>query len=401
MSFAPAVYPPFDNWKRKTALFLISQNVSLFGSSVVGCAIVWHITLETTSGLWMMLATLTFNVPNVLISLWGGVWADRYHRKRLIMLADAFVALATLAVAIAFWSGWKSLELLLLASTIRSLGGGVQSPAVNALYPQLVPPEHLARVQGVNQTAAALLMLFSPAVGGLILGLMGLELAFLVDVVTAVIAVVILGFIGIPATEPGAVQSTFTEMRAGLRYVFGHRRLRPLLLCAAAFFFLATPAGVLTPLMVARTFGPEVWRLTANEVAWAGASVIGGLYVARHGDFADKVKTLAVCMAAFGLCFGLLGVAGNFTVYLVLVAVSGFFMPVFTTAETVFIQQTADPAMLGRVFSVSQILWNSAMPTAILLFGPLADVVSVETLLIGSGLAMMAVGYWYCRVGRG
>ncbi len=399
MSPASASSPSFDNWKKKTALFLISQNVSLFGSSVVGYAIVWHITLETASGLWMMLATLTFNVPGVLISLWSGVWADRYDRRRLIMLADAFVALATLAVAAAFWSGWKSLELLLLASTFRSLGGGVQGPAVNALYPQLVPPEHLARVQGLNQTVAAALMLLSPVAGGLILGLMGLELAFMLDVVTAALAVGILATIDIPAGEPGATGSTFAEMRAGLRYVCGHRRLRLLLLCTAAFFVLVTPAGVLTPLMIARSFGPEVWRLTANEIAWSGASVLGGLFVARHGDFRDKVRVLALCMAAFGLSFGLMGVAGNFVLYLMLVAAAGFFMPVFTTAQTVFIQQTADPGMLGRVFSIGQILWNSAMPTAILVFGPLADLVSVEALLIVSGALTAAVGGWYHRVG--
>lgn len=395
MSQTAPLHPVHYHWKKKIALFLISQNLSLFGSSVVGFAIVWHITLITCSGWWMTLATLTFNMPGVLISPWAGVWADRYQRKILIMAADAFVAVATLAVGLAFWSGWRSLELLLLASIFRSLGGGVQTPAVNALYPQLVPPEHLARVQGLNQTCASVLMLMSPVAGGLILGLMGLEAAFLVDVVTAALAVAILAPIKIPPTESGAGQDTFKEMRSGLRYVFGHRHLRRLLLCLVAFFFLLTPAGVLTPLMIARSFGPEVWRLTANELVWAGASIIGGLFVARHGDFQNKTQALTVCMASFGGCFGLLGLAGNFVVYLVLMGLAGFFMPVFITVETVFIQQTADPKMLGRVFSISQALWNSAMPTAILLFGPLADLVSVESLLIVSGFLMAALAGWY------
>ncbi|UQZ90614.1 MFS transporter [Deltaproteobacteria bacterium Smac51] len=386
---------PPDNWKKKAALFLISQNVSLFGSSVVGFAIIWHITLETTSGFWMMLATMTFNLPFVIISLWGGVWADRYNRKLLIMLADAFVALATLIVAVAFWSGYKSLELLLLASTFRSIGGGVQLPAVNALYPQLVPAEQLARVQGINQTLSAILMLLSPMAGGLILGLVGLELAFMVDVVTAVAAIVILGAIKIPAAAPGAVESTFSEMRQGLSYVFSHRQLRLMLLCTAAFFFLVTPAGVLTPLMVARSFGPEVWRLTANEVVWSGASIIGGIFVARHGDFQNKPKVLALCMVAFGLCFGLMGLAWNFVAYLTLMGAAGFFMPIFTTAETVFIQQTADPAKLGRVFSINNIMAAGSVPISITFFGPLSDIVSVEWLLIGSGLLMAMVGGWY------
>lgn len=391
-----APFPSFpDNWKRKTTLFLISQNVSLFGSSVVGFSIIWYITLETTSGWWMTLATITFTVPSVIISPWAGVWADRYQRKRLIMLADAFVALATLAVALAFWSGCRSLELLLLASTFRSVGGGVQSPAVGALYPQLVPPEHLARVQGLNQTCAAVLMLLSPMAGGLVLGLMGLEAVFMIDVVTALAAIAIVASLKMPRGEAGATQSTFTEMRSGLRYVIGHRQLRRLLLCLAAFFFLVTPAGVLTPLMIARSFGPEIWRLTANELVWAGASILGGIFVAHHGDFKDKVKTLAICLAIFGLSFGLMGLAVNFIFFLILMGLAGFFTPLFTTAETVFIQQTADPGMLGRVFSLTLIASNGAMPLAILIFGPLADVVSVESLLIVSGLLMILVAAWY------
>lgn len=401
MSPVRSVFSPNHSWKTKAAFFLISQNISLFGSSVVGYAIIWHITLATSSGLWMMLATITYTVPGVIIALWGGVWADRYNRRRIIMLSDACVALATLAVAVAFWRGFKSLELLLLASVFRSLGGGVQAPAVSAIFPQMVPAEQLARVQGLNQAVSSFLMLLAPVVGGAILGLTGLEVAFLVDVFTAAAAIIILSLISIPGSAPADVQSAWAEMKEGLSYAFGQRPLRLLLLCAAAFFFLVTPAGVLPPLMVARSFGPEVWRLTVNELVWSGASIIGGIYVARHGDFKDKPAVLALCMGAFGICFGLMGLAGKFTVYLVLMGLAGFFMPLYLTAETVFIQQTADPAKLGRVFSISQMLASSAMPVAILLFGPLADVVSVELLLIISGGLMALVGLLYFRASRG
>ncbi len=96
---------------KKIILFLLSQNISLFGSSVVGFAILWHITLETSSGFWLMLFTICSMFPQVIISLWGGVWADRYNRKYIIMLADAFIAIATLGLAMAFRMGFQRLEL--------------------------------------------------------------------------------------------------------------------------------------------------------------------------------------------------------------------------------------------------------------------------------------------------
>lgn len=73
------------DWKKKSTLFLVSQNISLFGSSIVSYAITWYITLETSSGVWMTASILCSLLPQLLISLFAGVWADRYNRKYLIM----------------------------------------------------------------------------------------------------------------------------------------------------------------------------------------------------------------------------------------------------------------------------------------------------------------------------
>lgn len=177
--------PKNNVWKRQAALFLVSQNISLFGSSVVGFAILWHITLATSSGTWIMLATLCSMLPQVVVSLFGGVLADRYHRKYLIMLSDGFIALATLGLAIAFLAGFQYMGLILAVSAVRSAGGGIQGPAVSAIYPQIVPEKQLVRIQGLNQTIGSVLMLLSPAVGGILLGSIGIVATFFVDVITA------------------------------------------------------------------------------------------------------------------------------------------------------------------------------------------------------------------------
>lgn len=392
---------PSAPWRKQALLFLLSQNLSLFGSSVAGFALVWHITLRTQSGLWMMLATVACNVPQLLVLLWGGVWADRHDRRFLIMGSDAFVALITLGLAIALAAGGQSLWLMLGALALRSLGGGVQAPASAAMYPQLVPPEYLNRVQGINQTANAALMLLAPAVGGVLLELTNLAWALLLDVATAGLAVAVMFRIKAqhaPARNAGG--SALAEMRRGLLYTFRHRQLRLLVLCYGAFFFLVTPAAVLSPLMIARSFGDEVWRLAVNELAWAVMSIAGGVYITWRGEFADKPLAIGTCVACFGLCCLLMGLAGNFAVFLCLMGLAGFFVPVFSTTSTVFIQQNADPAMLGRVFSVVQIISGCGMPAAIVLFGPLADKVSVESLMLVTGALTALTGLQYIRSGR-
>ncbi|MDR0965693.1 MAG: MFS transporter [Myxococcales bacterium] len=383
-------------WKKRIALFLISQNLSLFGSSVVGFAILWHITLETSSGVWMMLATVCSLLPQVFVSLFGGVWADRYNRKYLIMLADGFISLATLALAISFLLGFRRLELLLVASVIRSLGAGIQMPAVSAIYPQLVPEEQLTKIQGINQTLGSVLMLFSPAVGGILLGTAGIIGAFFVDIVTAALAILVMSRIHV---EKGpivhAAKSMWKDIGDGFSYIFGHQQLRRIIICCMFSFFLFTPAAVLTPLMIERTFGNDVWLLTANEIAWSAASIVGGIFVSLKGQFQDKARTMAICIVGFGVMFGLLGISWNFISYLIFMGIAGFFMPVVVTVQTVYIQEITSPEVLGRVFSVIQLIISAAMPIAILLFGPLADVVSVESILLISGVLLALVGVLY------
>ncbi|NCC63190.1 MAG: MFS transporter [Spirochaetia bacterium] len=383
---------------KSVILFLLSQNLSLFGSSVVGFAIIWYITLQTSSGIYLMFATLAQMVPFLIVSLYSGVWADRYDRKILIMISDAFIALATLLLALLFSLGYDSIWAILTVSVIRSIGSGVQSPAVNAIIPQLVDSEHLVRIQGINQSLNSALMLLSPAVGGMMLGLFSLGATLYLDVVTAALAVGVFSFIKVEKRVAHSnEQSMFQDIKSGMAYTFTNPMLRNLLICYGFSFFLITPAAILTPLLVERTFGSDVWRLTANEMVWTAGSLLGGLLVSLKGTFSNKVRAIALSLVAFGLCFALLGLAPTFLIYLIIMGIGGVFVPVFNTAEIVMIQEIADEAMMGRVFSIVQLLSGSAIPLGILFFGPLADRVSVQSILVVSGILLAVVGIVYAK----
>ena len=387
------------NWKVSAVLFLLSQNTSLFGSSIVGYAVIWHITLETSSGFWMMLATIFSNLPQIIISLWGGALADRFNRKYMIMLADGFIALATLGLAIPYWTGFQDKILLLIVLAIRSTGAGIQSPAVNAIYPQIVPKENLIKIQGINQTINAVCLLLAPAIGGVLLGSIGLVWAFMVDVVTAIIAITIMSIIKVERQNTAVnTNSMISDIRAGIGYVLEHSELKKLIVFYAIAFILLTPAMVLSPLMVERTFGNEVWRLTANEIIWTIGSFIGGVFIAFRKQIKNKVFAIAVCFVAFGLAFGFMSIATNFVIYLILILVAGFFMPILTTAQTVYVQEITEPNVLGRVFSILQIASTSALPIAILFLGPLADIISIQSMLFVSGILLVICGALYGKL---
>jgi DHA3 family macrolide efflux protein-like MFS transporter len=87
------------NWQKNVILFLASQIISVFGSMLVQYAITWYITLETQSGVMMMISIICGILPAFFLAPFAGVWADRYDRKMLIILADSLIAVATLVIA--------------------------------------------------------------------------------------------------------------------------------------------------------------------------------------------------------------------------------------------------------------------------------------------------------------
>ena len=88
-------------WQKRILLFLTSQCITLFGSTLVQMALVWYATMQTSSGVWVAAFTVCSYLPQFLISFVGGVWADRYHRKKLIIGADMLIAFATFIMVLA------------------------------------------------------------------------------------------------------------------------------------------------------------------------------------------------------------------------------------------------------------------------------------------------------------
>ncbi|WP_025848095.1 MFS transporter [Paenibacillus ehimensis] len=379
-------------WKRKTVLFLASQTISLFGSSLVQYAIIWYITLTTSSGLMMTISTVCGFVPQIAISLFAGVWIDRYHRKSMIMLADGMIAAATLVVAVLFSMGHQPVWLLFMLLLIRSAGTGIQTPAVNALIPQLVPKAKLMKVNGVNSSISSAMMFLSPAASGAVLSIASLEATFWIDVITAVVGISIMLTLSVPAHANAAAtyQSNLQGMIQGWDYVKTHAFIRRLLLFLFIVMILISPAAFLTPLMVSRSFGEEVWRLTASEMTFSAGAIAGGLVVAAWGGFRNRMHTTMLACALYGLLMVGLGTAPGFAAYLCFNFFIGITMPLFNAPITVLLQEKAEPFMHGRVFSLVQVSNSCALPLGMVLFGPLGDWVRVETILVFAGILVMA-----------
>lgn len=381
------------NWKNMIIRFLSAQTISLFGSSLVQYAIVWYITLITSSGVMMTVSTLCGFVPQILISLFAGVWIDRYDRKKMIMLSDTAIALSTLLLAIVFLSGFKNIGLLFAVLVIRSAGAGIQTPAVNAVIPQIVPKERLMKVNGINSTLTSLMMFMSPAVSGAVLSVASFETTLFIDVATALIGVGITSTVRIKRLNPGNAQSSLVEIKGGFAYLKENPFIKKLLVFQLVILFLISPSAFLTPLMVSRTFGAEVWRLTASEMTYSLGMILGGLLISAWGGFKKRLHTTLFAGALYGLLMIGLGGSTFFILYLACNTLIGITSSCYNAPVTVTIQENVPQQLHGRVFSLMQVATSCALPLGMAAFGPLADVVSVQVILIVTGITVACISF--------
>lgn len=387
-----------SDWKRKAAGFLTGQGISLFGSQIVQMAMIWHVTLETASGIWVTVLTLAAFLPQMVMSLFGGVLADRYNRKMLIIVSDTIIAATTLLLALFMMSGntgEAALPLIIIASAIRSLGGGVQTPTVNAMLPQIVPEDSLARVNGYNGTIQSVVQFVSPVAAGAIMATGPFYSILLIDVATAIIGISILALLKIPKHQPAertAHTSIFAEMKEGFRFTWNHRFLRKLLATYGAYIFLCVPSGFLTALMITRTFGDNVMFLTINETVGFAGAIIGGLLLGATGGFKNRNLTFTLGIMLCGITSFAVGFTSLFWIFAGLMFLIGLSIPAAQTAVFTLVQEKVEPAMMGRVFSLVNVMFTGFMPLGMAVFGPLADVVRIQTMVIGCAILIMLLG---------
>jgi DHA3 family macrolide efflux protein-like MFS transporter len=386
-------------WRRNTALFLTSQTISLLGTTIVQYAIFWHLVLETGSGVMMTLYAVVGLLPTFFTSLLGGVLADRYNKKLLINLSDGGIGLVSLLFAVFLLTGHQSMALLLVAAGLRALGQGVQQPTVGALIPLIVPEEKLLKVNGLNGSIQSGIYVVSPIVAASLMAVVPLGTMFLVDVVTALGAIAILHFfVKVPRTprEKSHTESSsyLADLVAGLRYIRSHRYLMLLIVAATLFAIAISPVAFLSPLQVTRDFGTELWRLSAIEIVWAAGMVAGGVLV---GWWSPRNRTVSIGVASviIGIGTALLGVWTMFVPYLLCMMLNGIVSPYSNAPSMTLLQERVAPEFLGRVMSVFTMVSSLVMPVGVMVFGPLADVIPIDWLMMGSGAGIVVIGVFY------
>ena len=390
----PQASESMPGWKGRVTVFLVGQTITTFGSLLVQYALLWHLTLTTKSGLVLALAAVFGFLPQAIVSIFAGVWADRVNRKLMIIVSDSTIALTTLALALFMLSGVEDLWLIFLVMAVRSVGAGIQMPAISALIPQIVPTDKLMRVNGINSSVQSSLLILGPVAAAGIYSTMSLAAILFVDFVTAVIGLSLLATIAVPTLSRVANNdkpSYFTDLKEGLNYIFSHDLVRWVMVIYSIVFLLVVAPSNLSPLMLVRTFGGDVWLLTVLELSFGIGMVAGGALMAIFASKVDRLGMMVGTSIIFGVLAVVMGFTTNLILFYTLFFLIGLAVPAFSTSSMTLLQETVEPERQGRVFGFVGIVMAVAMPLGMAVLGPLADIVSVEILLIATGALTVVV----------
>jgi DHA3 family macrolide efflux protein-like MFS transporter len=386
-----------DNWKKKFAIIWTGQLFSTLSSAVVGYSVIFWLSIRTGSAEVLAYATIAALMPQLLLGLFTGVLVDRWDRKRIMIVADIFIAVCSAVIAVLFYLDRVSLVHIYVLLALRSFGSAFHVPALQASVPLLVPESELMRIAGVNQVIYSVSSIAGPALAALLINAFTMTYVLLFDVAGAFIAVTSLLLVHIPnpkKQEDTHAPGIFREMKAGLKEIYG----KPGLLWLFVFVILATlfimPVSVLFPLMTLNHFSGGTFQMSLVEVAWGGGMLLGGAFIGILKPRISKIVLINTMYLWLGFTFTLSGFlpSEGFLFFVLFTFIGGVSGAVYSGAFTVVMQTTVEPSALGRVFSIYGSVTLLPAMIGLLQTGFIADRIGITNAFVISGLAIVFIG---------
>jgi len=385
------------NWKKRFFTIWSGQAISMLGSRLVGFAFVWYLTSSTGSATVLAIGSLMSLLPDVIISPISGALVDRWNRKTVLIVSDVLTALVTLALAGLFAFTEVRLWQIYSVMFLRSAFGTFQWTAMLTSTSLMVPKTQLARVSGMNQTLAGLLGILAPPLGAFLLGILPMDGILLVDVATAVLAILPLFFYHLPQPElePSAKdeqgnykKNLWQDMIEGFQFIHTLPGLFFIIITAMLINFILSPAFSLLPLLVTEYFKKGVLDLGLAQSVFSIGFVIGGLALSIWGGFKNRLVTSMTSLLLMGLGVFSLGIipSNGFYVAIAALALVGFANPLTNGPLMAAMQARVEPQKQGRVFSIINAGASLVTPIGLAIAGPLSDAVGVHIWFLAGGV---------------
>ncbi len=391
-AFRARILPPPTSPAYNMRIYLLlwfSQFVSGVGTGLGAFALGVWVYRQNTSATQYSIFAFVATCTGMLVGPLAGVLADRWDRKRLILLGDSGAAVMTSLMALALYTGQLRLWHVYIIIVVMVGFHALQGPAFVATVSQLVSRRQLVRVSGMTQAAGITTGLVCPPLSGVLIPIIGYHGVIAIDISTFFFAFLVLLFIRLPRTSATTASRERRSMLGDFRFGWDYLRQRPGLLSllwvfAATNFALSIVQVLLTPLIL--SFGSATSLGIVNTAMVAG-SLIGSLVLTAWGGPQNRVAGILL----FLLLQAPLLLLGALKPNVMLIAVACFIFallsPLIGGLSQAIWQSKVAHDIQGRVFAMRGLIASSTAPLAFLLAGPLADRVFGPLMVPGGALA--------------
>ncbi|MCW3001712.1 MAG: transporter [Conexibacter sp.] len=376
---------------RDLRLLLVGEVITGLGTQAALVALPYQLYVQTGSAFLTGLLGAVELIPLIAMALLGGALADRHDRRRLLLLDQIGLVLGAGALAALAFAGSPPIWILYLLGALMAGFGAVQNVTTSSIVPNLVAPERLRSALALNFGLNTLTMVIGPAIGGLLIGVLGLGSAYLIDAVSC-LAIVAAVWTMAPQPPRGAVAEPERVLRSiaeGLRFVRGNQALM----------------GSFAIDLVAMTFGMPraLFAVLAVSVYHAGAAGTGLLYAAVAAGatvaalttgwlaHARRLGRIVICaVIAWGVAIALAGLASSLWIAAALLALAGAADSVSAVCRSSINQSVTPDHLRGRMSSVFSLVVTSGPRLGDVEAGSAAALGGVRFSVVSGGLACVA-----------
>ena len=370
--------------------------ISVVGTRMQLTALFWHINTITEEPIALGMVGAARILPVIVFSLLGGVVADTVNRRRLLFITQSAMALLALGLSFLAFSGHIQLWHIYALTALNAVAVSFDSPARQSLVPNLVPRKDLPNAFSMNSIAHRTGSILGPAIGGWVIGFVGLPYTYLFNGISYLAVIVALILMGEVVQESerrsGRMEISSKTIRDGLRFTFG----QPIILSSMILDFVATFFASLDTLMP--IFAKEILKVGSVAYGWLmSAQAIGAMLVAAILSQLKEIRRqgpiLLISVVFFGAATVLFGLSRSFGLSMLALMVVGASDAVSAIIRNTIRQLQTPDEMRGRMTSINQIFFRGGPQLGEVEAGVVGQFFGVPTVAITGGIAcVLGVG---------
>lgn len=368
-------------------LYFGGQCISLIGTWMQQIAMSWLVFRLT--GSVFLLATVTFmaQIPILVATPYMSVFVDRFDRRKLLMLTQSLSMLQALLMAVLTLTGLIQVWHIMILSLLIGLINALDNPTRQSFYPSLVPRDKLSNAIALNSAVINGSRLIGPAVGGVLIGLLGEGICFLLNGISYIAVIIALLMMRVmPQRGKGVKQKVWEDMRDGFQYVVGNIPIRTLLLLMSVISFFGLPLMTFIPAYVKTILhgGSEMLGLLLSCIGVG--SFIAALYLAARKSVLGFGKVVMLSGVLLGIGLSVMSFVSIPWVAAVLCLPIGFSVIAAVASINTLLQTLSREDKRGRVMGYMAMAFTGMAPVGSIILGTFEEFVGLQVIILLSGI---------------